>query len=113
MRGGLIGSCFAFLRSHIESRLMVAFFVRKLRPRELRQGDPLSQYLSLLCAVAFSSLLNKADVEGRLKGIKLCNSAPSFNHLMFADDSSVLMKATSDCAMTLQHELEVYENFSG
>lgn len=88
-------------RSHIGSRLMVAFFVRKLRQRELRQGDPLSNYLSLVCAVAFSLLLNKANMEGRLKEMKLCNLAPSFNHLLFSYDSLVLMKATTDYAMTL------------
>lgn len=81
--------------------------------RGLRQGDPLSPYLFIMCAEGFSSLLNKADREGNLKGIQLCNSAPSLNHLLFADDSLVLMKAKRECATTLQHVLELYENCSG
>ena len=47
----------------------------------LRQGDPLSPYLFLICAEGFSSLLNRAEVNGTLTGIRICNAAPSFNHL--------------------------------
>ncbi|XP_073360407.1 uncharacterized protein [Aegilops tauschii subsp. strangulata] len=61
----------------------------------------------------FSSLLNKADEDGSLKGLKLCSTAPSLNHLLFADDSLVLMKANGESAKTLQHVLELYENCSG
>lgn len=81
--------------------------------RGLRQGDPLSPCLFLLYAEGFSSLLNKADAEGRLKGIQLCNSAPRLNHLLFADDSLVLMKAKRECATNLQQVLQLYENCSG
>uniref|UniRef100_A0A8R7QRC4 Reverse transcriptase domain-containing protein n=1 Tax=Triticum urartu TaxID=4572 RepID=A0A8R7QRC4_TRIUA len=55
--------------------------------RGLRQGDPISPYLFLICVEGFSSLLNKAEADGSLKGIRICNNAPSFNHLLFADDS--------------------------
>jgi hypothetical protein len=49
--------------------------------RGLRQGDPISPYLFLICAEGFSSLLNKADLDGSLEGVRVCNEAPSFNHL--------------------------------
>jgi hypothetical protein len=81
--------------------------------RGLRQGDPISPYIFLICAEAFSSLLNKADVDGSLQGIKICNNAPSFNHLLFVDDSLVLIKASKESAKTLQNILQQYEVCSG
>jgi hypothetical protein len=81
--------------------------------RGLRQDDPLPPYLFLLCAEGFSSLLNKADEEGVLEGIRICNGSPSFNHLLFADDSLVLIKATHESAKSLQHVLQLYEVCSG
>jgi hypothetical protein len=81
--------------------------------RGLRQGDPLSPYLFLICAEGFSVLLNKAEEDGSLEGIRICNAAPSFNHLLFADDSLVLIKATYESARTLQNILQLYEMCSG
>lgn len=84
-----------------------------LPQRGLRQGDPLSPYLFLLVAEGFSSLLNKAEGEGVLEGIRICQGAPSFNHLLFADDSLVLIKANRESAKSLQHVLQLYEACSG
>jgi hypothetical protein len=81
--------------------------------RGLRQGDPLSPYLFRFCAEGFSALMNHAEEDGSLEGIRICNAAPSFNHLLFADDSLVLIKATSESARTLQNVLQLYEMCSG
>ena len=40
--------------------------------RGLRQGDPLSPYLFLLCTEGFTSLLQKSELEGRIKGVSVC-----------------------------------------
>jgi len=70
--------------------------------RGLRQGDPLSPYLFLLCAEGFSALLSQAEGDGRLKGVKVCQRAPSVSHLLFADDSLILFRANGGDAQHLQ-----------
>ena len=55
--------------------------------RGIRQRDPLSSYLFLLCAKGFTALLAKAELEGRIKGVSICREAPRVTNLMFVDDS--------------------------
>ena len=38
----------------------------------IRQGDPLSLYLFLLCVEGFTTLLAKAELEGRIRGVSVC-----------------------------------------
>jgi hypothetical protein len=86
-----------------------SFFIPQ---RGLRQGDPLSPYLFILCARGLSALLHKAEQDGKIQGIKICREAPSINHLFFADDSLILMKARINNLKELKHILEVYEQAS-
>jgi hypothetical protein len=69
--------------------------------RGLRQGDPLSPYLFLLCAEGFSALLKKAENEGEIGGVKICHGAPSISHLLFADDSLILVRTNGEDAAKL------------
>ncbi|KAL0683276.1 hypothetical protein Bca4012_050124 [Brassica carinata] len=85
-----------------------------IRPeRGLRQGDPLSPFLFILCAEALVSCLNSAEETGRLHGIKLSPSCPSVPHLLFADDSLLLYKANIDEAGALVECLKAYGEASG
>lgn len=81
--------------------------------RGLRQGDPLSPYLFLICAEGFSALLNSAEEQGRIQGVTICENAPSINHLLFADDSLLLLKSNRENANHLKYVLQLYEECSG
>lgn len=99
-------------RSHemeVNGKLMEAC----LPQRDLRQGDPLSPYLFIICAEAFSKLLQQAELEGTIEGVKICPGAPSINHLFFADDSLIVMKATEASAVRLKELHDLYESQSG
>lgn len=81
--------------------------------RVLRQGDPISPYLFLLCAKGFSSLLQQAEVEGRIQGVRVSRGAPAVSHLLFADDSLIMCRATEEEAVQLRNLLKIYEECSG
>jgi hypothetical protein len=51
-------------------------------------------------------------LRGVLKGIKVCPNAPSVTHLLFADDSLILMWAKEGDAQKLQDILNLYEQCS-
>ena len=77
------------------------------------QGDPLSPYLFLICAEGFTSLLAKAEIEGRLHGVTLCRSAPSITNLLFADDSLIFCQANKDEVQVVSNTLQLYAKASG
>uniref|UniRef100_A0A2N9HCI6 Reverse transcriptase domain-containing protein n=1 Tax=Fagus sylvatica TaxID=28930 RepID=A0A2N9HCI6_FAGSY len=81
--------------------------------RGLRQGDPLSPYLFLLCAEGLHSLIQKAKMDGDIQGISLCRRGPKITHLFFADDSLLFSKATANACEKIQGILAQYENASG
>ena len=57
-------------------------------------------------------MLHEVENNGRLRGIEICNSAPSVNHLLFVDDSLLLIEAEESNAAEVQHILDVYEKCS-
>ena len=66
-------------------------------------GDPLSPCLFLLCAEGFSSLLHHAEVANMVQGILICLGTPSASHLLFVDDSLILMKTLDSSEIGRAH----------
>ncbi len=81
--------------------------------RGLRQGDPLSPYLFLICAEGLSALLQKSSLVGRLKGLQTSRLGPWVSHLFFADDSLLFGKASLDESREFMEILQLYEASSG
>jgi hypothetical protein len=55
--------------------------------RGLRQGDPISPYLFLICAEVLSSMVSEANNKRLLTGVPTSKYGPRVSHLFFANDS--------------------------
>uniref|UniRef100_A0A803QJD1 Reverse transcriptase domain-containing protein n=1 Tax=Cannabis sativa TaxID=3483 RepID=A0A803QJD1_CANSA len=81
--------------------------------RGIRQGDPLSPYLFLVCAEGLSSLLKHYERKNWLMGCQVARGAPRVSHMLFADDSYVYCKANEIEAGRVLQLLQVYQRASG
>src|ERR1044072_328282 len=62
--------------------------------RGLRQGDPLSPYLFVLCMERLAILIQDAVDLGRWLPVSIANAGPAISHLFFADDVLLFSKAS-------------------
>ena len=81
--------------------------------RGIRQGDPLSPFLFLLCTEGLHGLIRREATEGRIKGFSLCRRGPKLTHLFFANDSLLFCRATSNECNVILDLLGSYERVSG
>ncbi|KAL2939182.1 hypothetical protein RDABS01_023732, partial [Bienertia sinuspersici] len=79
----------------------------------LRQGDPLSPYIFILCMEVLSRKIESLQRNNTLKGIALSRRGERISHLFFADDALFCFEATPDSCHALKEVLEDFCKLSG
>lgn len=62
----------------------------------MRQGDPISPYIYILCAEGLSAMLRGNEKAKILHGVKVVTGSPTISHLMFADDCYLFFSSNCD-----------------
>ena len=81
--------------------------------RGIRQGDPLSPYLFILCSEVLARLINKEVVGGNIHGAKIAPSSPGITKLMYADDVVLFCGAKIAEVKALMRCVEKFCGWSG
>lgn len=79
----------------------------------LRQGDPPSPYIYILCAEGLSSKIRTNEEAGLLHACNVAKCAPNISHFLFLDDCYFFFKSTSAEANVMKKILNRYECISG
>ncbi|XP_070054838.1 uncharacterized protein [Nicotiana tomentosiformis] len=81
--------------------------------RGLRQGDPISPSLFVICADFLSKKLNHITTLEEFKSFHMNINGPLINHLAFDDDVILFSSGCRNSLMMLIEALSVYEKVSG
>ncbi|XP_050233384.1 uncharacterized protein LOC126681873 [Mercurialis annua] len=81
--------------------------------RGLRQGDPLSPYLFIMCAEGLSAIFSKYVSQQLIHGCRIARTAPILSHLFFADDILIFFRATTAECLKVNECLHLYQLASG
>lgn len=81
--------------------------------RGIRQGDPLSPYLFILCSEVLARLINREESRGSISGVKVAVGAPSISKLLYADDVLLFCEAKISEVNSLMKCVELYSQWSG
>lgn len=77
--------------------------------RGIRQGDPLSPYLFILCAELLARNLSIANTQReKLIGVSVGHSRIGIPFLTFADDTMIFAKATDASCLLIREILDKY-----
>ena len=84
-----------------------------LPSRGIRQGDPLSPYLFIMCMEFLSFLIHERCEEKLWNPIKAVRNGPAFSHLFFTDDLVLFTKADHKNCQSVKEVLESFCDLPG
>lgn len=64
--------------------------------RGLKQRDPMSSYLFLICIERLTALFQKFENRKLISRVKVARSAPPITHMLFANNSYIFCKANPE-----------------
>ena len=79
----------------------------------IRQGDPLSPYIFVLCMEKLSHIISQKRIEGKWKTVQVSKGGPEISHLYFVDDLILFGQATVHQAETMRECLDTFCDLSG
>ena len=89
----------------------------KLQPfcplRGIRQGDPISPYLFLLCMEFLGAQITKMCEDNKWDMVRASRSGPSFSHVFFVDDIMLFAKANTKNCNAIMEVLNNFCNLAG
>lgn len=80
--------------------------------RGIRQGDPLSPFVFLLCTEALHGLISEATNNVDIHRVSLSKRSPKLTYLLFASDSLLFRKSTAAKCPRVLEFLGVYKSCS-
>ena len=81
--------------------------------RGLRQGDPMSPYLFVLCMERLSAMISQKVDSGVWKPVKVTRRGMGISHLLFADDILLFAEAKVSQLRIIMKVLKHFEEISG
>ena len=81
--------------------------------RGIRQGDPSSPYLFILCMDFLGQLIEEKCSNKLWQPVKVSQSGPAFSHLLFANDLVFFAKADLTNCLAIRDVLDMFCSLSG
>lgn len=115
---GFSSTFYALIRHCISSTSLAVCWNGEFLPsftplRGLRQGDPLSTYLFVLCMEVLGQSIQQAIDRNAWRPVRLARQGPVLSHIFFADDLLLFGEASFSQARLMEHLLADFCGLSG